>query len=273
MLLHTPPSSSDLPIDTAQVRHFFSSRPHAADPDFLSREVAGRMGDRLSLLREKETASVLSVGCGFADVSFLQARFPRARIIGVDGMGSGTMVSAPDRLCADLANLPFADASVEVLWSNMALHWHSSPARVLAEWRRVLREDGALFFSCLGGETLIQLREAFAQVDAYPHILPFLNLHTLGDMLVSAGFPSPVLDRETLTLTYTSVDHLFAEVRVLGCLAHKDRRRGLMGRAAWQRVQRCLQDLGNARGTIPLRVDILHGHAFCSREAQGPHRR
>jgi malonyl-CoA O-methyltransferase len=124
-----------------------------------------------------------------------------------------------------------------------------------------------LFFSCLGGDTLIQLREAFAQVDACPHTLPFLDMLTLGDMLVSAGFPSPVLDRETLTLTYASVDNLFAEVRALGCLAHKDRRRGLMGRAAWQRVQRYLQDLGNAQGTIPLRVDILHGHAFCSRAA------
>ena len=63
-----------------------------------------------------------------------------------------------DLLCADFGNLPFGPNSLDLVWSNLALHWHPQPDRVFAEWRRVLRVDGLLMFSNFGPDTFRELR-------------------------------------------------------------------------------------------------------------------
>jgi malonyl-CoA O-methyltransferase len=96
-----------------------------------------------------------------------------------------------DLLCADFAELPLGHLSVDLLWSNLALHWHPQPDRVFAEWRRVLRVNGLLMFSCFGPDSLRELRAAFAEADLAEHTLPFVDMHDFGDQLVEAGFATP----------------------------------------------------------------------------------
>jgi malonyl-CoA O-methyltransferase len=148
------------------------------------------------------------------------------------------------------------------VWSNLAVHWHPQPDRVFAEWRRVLRQDGLLMFSCFGPDTFKELRVAFAAADSEPHVLPFVDMHDFGDMLVNAGFATPVMDMETLTVTYGSVDKLMADVRACGGNPLDTRGRGLLGRAAWQRVVDALEQRRSADGKIPLTFEIVYGHAF-----------
>ena len=50
----------------------------------------------------------------------------------------------------DLATLPFAADSFDMLWSNLALHWHPEPHLVFPEWHRVTRTDGLVLFRCSG---------------------------------------------------------------------------------------------------------------------------
>jgi hypothetical protein len=66
----------------------------------------------------------------------------------------------------------------------------------------VLRVEGLLMFSCFGPDTLREVRSAFEQIDLAPHTLPFVDMHDFGDMLVNAGFSTPVMDMETITVTY-----------------------------------------------------------------------
>ena len=63
-----------------------------------------------------------------------------------------------DAALVEEADLPLPDASVDLVWSNLALHWHPQPDRVFAEWRRVLRVEGLLMFSNFGPDTLRELR-------------------------------------------------------------------------------------------------------------------
>ena len=106
---------------------------------------------------------------------------------------------------------------------------------VFREWHRVLAVGGLLMFSTYGPDTLRELRAAFALVDDAPHVHGFIDMHDLGDMLVAAGFAEPVMDMETLTLTYASVRQLMDDLRETGQLnALADRRRTLSGRARWQ---------------------------------------
>ena len=149
-------------------------------------------------------------------------------------------------------------------WSATALHWHPQPHAVIREWARVLRTDGLLMFCCFGPDSLRELREAFAvagDVDA-GHVLPFVDLHDYGDMLVAAGFATPVMDMEKLTITYSTTDKLLADVRALGGNPLLNRGKGLYGRGVWQRMIDALMITRGLDGKLPLTIEVIYGHAF-----------
>lgn len=287
---HTPSGSRlSAPIDLARVRSLFSDPLRLAESQFLRREVAQRMHERLALIKI-DPQHVLDAGCGEgADLSALQKRFPQAEIVGLDASAAmlqqahaaqkdglsavnrllqrlpGKIGFARERgglLAGDFAQLPFGVDTVDLVWSNLALHWHPQPDRVFAEWRRVLRRDGLLMFSCFGPDTFKELRSAFAAADAAPHVLPFVDMHDFGDMLVNVGFATPVMDMETLTVTYGSVERLMADVRACGGNPLDTRSHGLMGRQAWRRTVDALEGMRRADGKIPLTFEVVYGHAF-----------
>lgn len=287
-----PPNASaklSAPIDLPLVRRLFSEPARVAESDFLRREVAARMLERL-LLVNIEPKRLLDAGCGEgADIIALQKRFPEAHLIGLDGAFSmltqarqhqlGAQ-SAMNRLfsslqkwlptssaggslvCADFARLPFAHGALDMVWSNLALHWHPQPDRVFAEWRQALRVDGLLMFSCFGPDTFKQLRSAFELIDTEPHTLPFVDMHDFGDMLVNAGFSTPVMDMENITVTYDTPQRLLEDVRAWGGNPLESRRRGLLGREAYARVLRALEQQRGSDGKIALTFEVIYGHAF-----------
>jgi len=276
------------PIDLNRVRHLFSQPSKLTEADFIYREVAARMLERLALVR-LDPRRVLDAGCGRgADLSALHNAYRSAELIGLDasesflkqmqgeqkaagifmqrllskltGRASGS--AQAELICADFCQAPLADRAVDLVWSNMALHWHSEPDQVFAEWLRVLNVHGLLMFSCFGPDSLKEIRQAFVEADQLQHTLPFVDMHDFGDMLVNAGFATPVMDMEVITLTYTSVDQLMREVRALGGNPLQTRKQGLTGRAAWRRVSDRLELMRRADGRIPLTLEIIYGHAF-----------
>jgi malonyl-CoA O-methyltransferase len=167
-----------------------------------------------------------------------------------------------DLVCADFGDLPLGMNSLDLIWSNLALHWHPQPDRVFAEWRRVLRVDGLLMFSNFGPDTFRELRTAFAAMDEAPHALPFVDMHDFGDQLVEAGFSTPVMDMEQITVTYDSAESLLADVRAFGGNPLATRSRGLVGRAAWQRMLAALEAQRRPDGKLGLTFEVIYGHAF-----------
>ncbi|MES2325134.1 MAG: methyltransferase domain-containing protein [Pseudomonadota bacterium] len=272
------------PIDLGQVRKLFARPQRIAPADFLRREIGARMHERLALVK-LVPARVLDAGCGAgADLPLLQKSYPAAQIVGIDaapamlatagvpaaGRGAlnqliGRLLPAKagiDLLCADFGELPFASNSVDLVWSNLALHWHPQPDRVFSEWRRVLRLDGLLMFSNFGPDTFRELRAAFGALDETPHALPFVDMHDFGDQLVEAGFSTPVMDMELITVTYDTAQALLADVRALGGNPLATRRRGLVGRAAWQRFLAALEQGRRPDGKLGLTFEVIYGHAF-----------
>jgi len=117
-------------------------------------------------------------------------------------------------------------------------------------------------FSCFGPDTFKELRAAFAATDEMPHALSFVDMHDFGDMLVNVGFSTPVMDMETITVTYDSAEKLMADVRAWGGNPLLTRRRALLGRGAWRRVLQALDRLRRPDGKIPLTFEVIYGHAF-----------
>jgi malonyl-CoA O-methyltransferase len=283
-------SKFSAPIDLRRVRQLFTVPGRIAESDFLRREVAARMHERLALVKIAPRR-VLDAGCGEgADLAVLQKRYADAHVLGLDASaamlaqarvrqraarssmdrlltkwlpaGSVGRAAGPGLAGGDFAQLPLPQNAVDLVWSNLALHWHPQPDRVFAEWRRVLNVDGLLMFSCFGPDTFKELRAAFAVADAVPHALSFVDMHDFGDMLVNVGFSTPVMDMETITVTYASAEKLLADVRAWGGNPLLTRRRSLLGRHAWQRVQQAFDTLRRPDGRIPLSFEIIYGHAF-----------
>ena len=272
------------PIDLSLVRKLFSRTARVAGSGFLRREIAQRMHERLNLVKIAPRR-VLDAGCGEgADLGLLQKDFPAAQVIGLDAAGAMTAAARQpasalkalggmlnrllpakagvDLVCGDFGNLPLGPNSVDLVWSNLALHWHPQPDRVFTEWRRVLRVDGLLMFSNFGPDTFRELRAAFAELDAAPHALPFVDMHDFGDQLVEAGFSTPVMDMEVITVTYDTAAALLADVRSLGGNPLATRRRSLVGRAAWARLLAALERQRRPDGKLALTFEVIYGHAF-----------
>jgi len=278
-----PPKLS-APIDLHHVRALFRRPERVEASDFLRREVANRMHERLQLVK-LAPLRVLDAGCGTgADLPMLHKDYPAAQVLALDAseamLRAAQQQGAPqsaitqlmskllpsksgiDALCGDFADLPLARNTVDLVWSNLAMHWHPQPDRVFAEWHRVLRVNGLLMFSCFGPDTFQELRTAFSEVDLAPHSLPFVDMHDFGDQLVEAGFSTPVMDMEKITVTYDTPEKLLNDVRAFGGNPLSTRRHGLLGRAAHQRLLAGLDRQRRADGRIGLTFEVIYGHAF-----------
>src|SRR5262245_18462599 len=163
------------------------------------------MLDRLDLVK-LAPRRILDAGSGPPQRALIK-RYPGAEVIAVDfasdmlrasrfGWFQRMFQRRPLPVCGDLAALPLADASIDLAWCNMALHWIAEPVAALAELQRVLAPEGLLMFSTLGPDTLRELRAAAGEARVHA----FVDMHDLGDMLVACGFSAPVMDMEMLTI-------------------------------------------------------------------------
>jgi malonyl-CoA O-methyltransferase len=192
----------------------------------------------------------------------LLRRYPKAMAIALDfsramlaagGFWTRLIGRRLHPVCADMQALPLTDAAVDLVWSNMALHWLSDPLPAFREFRRVLAPDGLLMFSTLGPDSLKELRAAAGE----GRVHRFIDMHDLGDMLLAVGFAAPVMDMELITFEYPDADTLLADLRGGGqTSARADRPRGLAGRAFAERLRRALGDKPKAT------FEIVYGHAW-----------
>jgi len=157
------------------------------------------------------------------------------------------------------------EASVQMVWSNMGLHMAADPQALMAQWHRALAVDGYLMFSCLGPDTLRELRALYAEAGWPAPTHAFTDMHDWGDMLVQAGFAEPVMDMERITLTFASPERLLQELRGLGRNLHPQRFGALRGRRWREQLHAQLaRRLADARhgGQLALTFEIVYGHAI-----------
>ncbi len=154
-----------------------------------------------------------------------------------------------------------ANESVQMLWANMALHMAADPQALINTWHQTLAVDGFLMFSCLGPDSLREIRAVYQRMGWPAPSHEFTDMHDWGDMLVAAGFAEPVLDMERIVLTFATPQRLLAELRTLGRNLHPARFAGLRGRA-WQ--QKLSDELQRDAPSEPLSVtfEVIYGHAL-----------
>lgn len=155
--------------------------------------------------------------------------------------------------------------SVEMLWANMQLHEALDPQALIAQWHQALAVDGFLMFSCLGPDTLRELRSMYAKLGWPQPSHQFTDMHDWGDMLVQAGFAEPVMDMERIVLTYETPQKLLQDLRELGRNLHPERFAALRGKAWKQKLEAALvEHLADPAegGRLKLTFEVIYGHAM-----------
>jgi malonyl-CoA O-methyltransferase len=259
-------SLDDALPETRAARRAFDRALQFESACFIHDEARARLLARLDVVRLAPAVAV-DLGCATGrGAAALAARYPTARVLGIDssrGMLRTAAASADEavRLVAgDATALPLRAASVELVLANLVLP-SCRPERLFAEAARVPTDGGALMFATLGPDSLQEVRAAFAAVDDRIHVHAAFDMHDLGDLAMAAGLAEPVLDVDRIEVTYADVAGLVRDLRAVGAInVAGGRRRTLTGRRRWGRFVERLPR--NIDGRFSVTVELILGQAW-----------
>jgi SAM-dependent methyltransferase len=212
-------------------------RARALGPEtFLIDRVAADLAERLgAVLRQFDVAVELGTP-GEAVREALAGNAAIGRLIAASPLPDGDLV-------ADEEALPFREGSLDLVVSALALQFVNDLPGALIQIRRALKPDGLFLAALLGGDTLTELRQSFAEAEAEieggvsPRVAPFADVREMGALLQRAGFALPVTDVERLTVRYSSPLILMGELRRMGATnVLTERRRTPLRRATLKRM-------------------------------------
>ena len=270
----------------------------AADQDIFDRALLVRRRDRVAAGAGRHEFLLVRVADDLIErLGAVQRRFPVAVDLGayhgllgrrlrqVPGIGMVVHMEAAWRLLAQCEGarvqaseeaLPFRDQSLDLVTSGLALHLVNDLPGAFVQIRRALKPDGLFLAALLGGRTLSELRNALLAAEeeveggASPRVAPFAELQDFGALLQRAGFALPVVDADTVTVTYPDTLALLRELRAMGATnALKARRKGPLRRATLLRACALYQErFGLSNGRVPATFEIITLTAWAPHESQ-----
>jgi len=214
------------PFDRIAVRrHRDRAAVHLAAHDFLIREAADRLADRLGDINRRFGRAVLLGSAGGAAGGALRATGRIERLYAAD-LSPVFAAAAGDwadgAFAADDECLPLAEGALDLVVSCLTLHWVNDLPGTLIQIRRALKPDGLFVAAMFGGETLAELRRALIEAEiaesggAAPRVSPTAQLADAAALLQRAGFALPVADADRLTVTYDNAIALMRDLRGMG---------------------------------------------------------
>jgi SAM-dependent methyltransferase len=232
--------------------------------NFLHEEIAERLIDRLDVIdREFPVAADFGARDGTLSRALTQRRGARLVISAEPAVAFLAGQGAP--VAADPELVPFADRSIDLIASNLVLHWTADLPGALVQMRRALKPDGLLLAAMFGGQTLVELRTALFEAElaeeggVSPRVSPAIELADAAALLQRGGYALPVADSESITVTYPDLLALMRDLRGMGeTNALTARRRAGFRRTTLARAAMIYEEkFGTAEGRIPATFEIL----------------
>ncbi len=264
-------------LDQHQVRHSFDRVAGTYEQtDWLSKSIGETLLERLECLPIRPQ-HILEVGAGTGRLTrALSSRYKKSNIYAFDISKKSINIahsqaphwfSKQHFVCAEATQLPLPNNSIDLLVSNLMLLWCNDIDQVFAEFARVLTPTGTLLFSTLGPDSLKELRYSWATVDNAPHVHHFLDLHHLGDALLTTGFSNPVMDVDWFQHDYPEVRTLLKELKRTGAQnLCTNRFRGLTGKQKFKAMLTAYEKYRSKDGGVTVTYEVIYGYALGKRE-------
>ncbi|MFQ5774839.1 MAG: methyltransferase domain-containing protein [Kiloniellaceae bacterium] len=260
-------------------RHRDRAAAGLAAHGFLFDEAAERLADRLDDVTRTFPVA-LDLGChGGSLARVLGRRGGIETLVQCDlslAMARSAAANGRPVLAADEEALPFAPESFDLALSALSLHWVNDLPGALIQIRLALKPDGLFLGAMLGGETLRELRTALLEAEiaeeegASPRVSPFADIRDAGNLLQRAGFALPVVDVDTITVTYPDALALMRDLRGMGeTNAVHTRRRTATRRATLLRAAAIYEErFAQADGRLPATFEVIYMTAWAPHPAQ-----
>jgi malonyl-CoA O-methyltransferase len=229
---------------------------------FLQKEIATRLDAKLDVI-SGESNIILDLGAGTGLLSKqLSKRFPDSQLICLD-FAQLSLKNNPsnNKICADAYQLPLANNSVDMVISSLMMQWCPDLKQLFSEIHRVLKNDGLILFSTFGPDTLKELKKSWSVVDSEAHVNTFTDMHDIGDQMLGAGFQSPVMEMEKLTLTYQTVTDLLRDLKAIGAQTVNARSKSLMGKDKFKLMIKMYESY-RKDNKLPATYEVVYGHAW-----------
>jgi SAM-dependent methyltransferase len=250
------------------------ARAHGA-ATFLIDHVAVELGERLSaVLRTFDVA--IDLGTPAEAVRHVLAGSGKVKTIIAAEPAAARLDNAYPRVVADEEVLPFADGSLDLVVSALALQFVNDLPGTLVQIRRALKPDGLFMAALIGGESLTELRQAFAEAESdvegglSPRVAPFIDLRELGSLMQRAGFALPVIDSDRLTVRYDSAFALMRDLRAMGAtnVLSERRRKPLRRATVFRMAEIYAQRFADADGRVRATFDVAWLSGWAPHESQ-----
>ena len=252
--------------------------------NFLFAEVADRLSERLNDVK-RDFPLALDIGCHGGEVAKTLDNDPGKRrgnietLVQFDPSPAMTAKAARETartlsFAADEEFLPIKPASFDLVMSNLSLHWANDLPGALVQIRQALKPDGFFLAALLGEGTLQELRTALMaaemeiEMGISPRVSPYATVQDVGALLQRAGFALPVVDTETITVSYPDMFKLMHDLRGMGeagAVSGRRKnftRRDTMMRAAEIYMEKFEGQDDSGAGRIPATFDIIYVHAW-----------
>src|SRR5690606_10943683 len=208
-----------------------------------------------------EAQRILDAGCGTGYALPLLAELaPGAKLFGADFAPAMlrqccAVFPSAQLVCADLEQLPLADASVDALWSSLSMQW-CGPRHALRECARVLAPGGVAWIATLAPNTLHELRTAFRAVDDKEHVLQFTPPETWLTEAAAAGFSIEASHRESISFLAPDLRSIIRHLKGIGAHRPSARPGPPLGKTAWRHLETAYDAYRRTDGMLPATYDV-----------------
>lgn len=247
--------------DRLKIARTFGAASHSYDVSARLQRYSGK--HLMAWLPQKEALTVLDLGSGTGFfTNILSSKYQQ--VIGLDISTKMLQYAKENRdqrirwVEGDAFTLPFADNSIDLIYSNLVIQWFDPLEKALDEIMRVLKPGGQFIFSTLSDGTLYELKSSWAQVDDDSHVNDFKTLNELHDAIGRS--PATLINQSSkdIILEYESVMHLAHELKGLGANRVNDKqKKGLAGKDKWKKMMKSYQDFQEPSGIYPATYKVF----------------
>ena len=261
-------------LDKRQARSSFSKMARSYnDNAFLQKEIGSRLLDNLDFMAiDPEVVLDLGAGTGLCGTELLK-RYQNSQIVSAD-FSIGMLQQVPQPwfrkksacLCADAEAIPLTDDCIDLVFSNLLLHWCDPLLSCLKEIKRTMSGGGLFLFSTFGPDTIVELRKVWKEVNGEDDLHEFVDMHDIGDALIEAGFSEPVMEMEKLTVNYANVMKLMKDIESIVASESLQKYQQKQGLHTMENMYQ--KTYANEDG-LPATFEVIYGHAWLNQRDRG----